>query len=106
MKEFSFFLMHGCHLPPLSASVVAVMTVIPMRVSVWVCVGGGNSGRVMMVVGVRPVVWLVGGRVGSLLAVILGQVVVIHCLDGFVLGVGVLYVLPEDYNKMSKKILI
>ena len=82
------------------------MTVIPMRVSVWVCVSGGNSGRVMMVVGVRPVVWLVGGRVGSLLAVILGQVVVIHCLDGFVLGVGVLYVLPEDYNKMSKKILI
>ena len=74
-----------------------------MRVSVRVCVGsGGNSCRMMMVVGVRPVVWLVGGRVDGLLAVILGQVVVIHCLDGFVLGVGVLYVLSEDYNKMRK----
>ena len=94
--------MHVFLLPPLSASIVAILTVIPVCVCVRVGVGGGSCscGRVMMVVGVRPVVWLVGGRVDGLLAVILCQVVVIHCLDGFVLGVRVLYVLSKQQNKM------
>ena len=49
---------------------------------------------VMRVIG-GPIVGLIAGRVLGSVTVKLCQVVVVNCLDGFMLSVGGLYVFPE-----------
>ena len=84
--------------PPLSSSIVGILTVIPvclgvrMRMRSSCCCSGGH----MMLIGGGPVVWLVSWGVDSVLAVILSKVVVIHCLYGFMLGVCILNVFSDN----------